>query len=329
MRVPRPHPTHSSPRCRHRARDRLHLILAAALLLAAITGVPVQARAQNRPSATDNQGPAALPATTALEATGRQFAQRSDLTAGHLLETARNDRAQGQPEIAQRILEVLIARFPESASALEAHRELYEIYGTGSRNAVPQTPSTASPVASDHQSMTARGPIGPALSSVAAGGPTGGVNQPWRTTVVSVPRLQDELRNGSGDRIFFGPGSAALGNRALAVLAAQATWLLARPGVEATIEGHADDAQAGSDDEQLAAARAAAVRDRLVAEGVGPERLQLSARGARDPIASCDYGACASQNRRIVVQVGVRQPQSPGNYGAPTPWPPVAENLRR
>ncbi len=137
--------------------------------------------------------------------------------------------------------------------------------------------------------------------------PPGEAVSGWRTSVVSIRRLQDEFRNSIGDRVFFSAGSDELGSRARAVLAAQAAWMLQRPQVEISIEGHADDAMAGADNEAIAASRARAIRDRLVEAGVEPGRIALTSKGGSDPVATCSDSDCAAQNRRAVIAVGVRR----------------------
>lgn len=124
---------------------------------------------------------------------------------------------------------------------------------------------------------------------------------------MSFRRLQDEFRTTIGDRIFFAAASHDIGARARAVLTAQAEWLSRRPEIEITIEGHADDAMAGADNDQISARRVEMVRQRLVAEGVAPERISLSPKGATDPVAVCQDSECAAQNRRVVLVVGLRR----------------------
>ena len=105
-----------------------------------------------------------------------------------------------------------------------------------------------------------------------------------------------------GDRVFFSEGSAELGARARRALAAQAAWLALHPGVRVTIEGHADDP--GGDDRALSEHRAQAVRQRLIATGLAPERIRTVAYGRRSLIAACSDPQCAPQNRRAVTVVG-------------------------
>src|SRR6185295_4294412 len=87
--------------------------------------------------------------------------------------------------------------------------------------------------------------------------------------------IQSKLRTEAGDRVFFGPGSAELGSRARTALAAQAQWLMRWHEFEAAIEGHADEPGTEQENVVLSEQRAEAVRQRLIDEGVEPNRLAV------------------------------------------------------
>jgi outer membrane protein OmpA-like peptidoglycan-associated protein len=229
-----------------------------------------------------------------------------EFAALRLLALARQDLSEQRTEPARRALEMLVARYPDSASATPARRELLRLYsadteiGSANRSAMGSLPpaSTTSTVASAGTTSD----VSSANSSPLAG-PQGEQASGWRTTVVGFRRLQDEFRNTIGDRVFFAAGSEELGARARAVLAAQAQWLADRPQVEIIVEGHADDTSVGADNDMLAAGRARAVRDRLVAEGLPPARIIMTAKGDSDPVAVCAGSDCSAQNRRAVIAV--------------------------
>ncbi len=225
----------------------------------------------------------------------------AEIAALRLLGVAKQDLSAQRIEPARRALELLIARYPDSASAAAARRELFHLYGADAQiSGAPPSRSTTVPASAPSSGLQGAIQAGPAAStSEAVSG--------WRTSVVSIRRLQDEFRNSIGDRIFFSAGSDELGSRARAVLAAQAAWLVQRPQVEISIEGHADDAMAGADNEAIAASRARAIRDRLIEAGVEPGRIALTSKGGSDPIAICSDSDCAAQNRRAVIAVGVRR----------------------
>ncbi len=116
-------------------------------------------------------------------------------------------------------------------------------------------------------------------------------------------RLTQHLRRTAGDRVFFGSGSSRLGSNARIVLSAQARWMKLRPSFGALIIGHADDPGSIDDNTRLASERARAVQQRLIDEGISPERIVIEIRGRAEPIAYCDAQQCAAQNRRAITQV--------------------------
>lgn len=122
-----------------------------------------------------------------------------------------------------------------------------------------------------------------------------------------------DFANASGDRVFFGEGSAELGFRARIAIRAQAAWLANHPDLLVIVEGHADDTGAPEANLTLSRQRAEAVRLRLIESGVAPERIRTVAFGRRRPIAVCPIAACAAQNRRVVTVVQeAPAPAAPG-----------------
>jgi peptidoglycan-associated lipoprotein len=112
-----------------------------------------------------------------------------------------------------------------------------------------------------------------------------------------------EFQTQAGDRVFFADGSAELGARARAALAAQAAWLSRHPTVAIVIEGHADDAGASNHNLDVSWRRADAVRRRLIEMGVAPARIRTVGYGRDRLIAECTAPACSAQNRRAVTVV--------------------------
>ena len=191
---------------------------------------------------------------------------------------------------AQRQFEQLVARYPDSAAATRARQELAAIYA-------PLKLASA-PLATNEMSRLG------APESVMPTAPAGG----WRTTVRPATGFQrtaqEMLRDAAGDLVFFSEGSADLGGRARKALAAQAEWLKQNPALPVLVEGHADDSGAPAELKALSAARAAAVRDRLIEEGVAPERIRTDSFGIDRRVAQCADLTCASQNRRAATVVG-------------------------
>ena len=290
-----------------------------ATVVAAFCLLGTMAMAQSRLGAVDGRQPLAGSAFDARR--DIRSGEASELAAARMLLLARQELAEGRTAGAQRLLEQLIARHPDSASAIDARRELYALYAldskvTGGWPAPPAGPAARRDAqAAAGADARSAGPwrAAPATDIAVAAKPEAGadavsapIGSGWRTSIVSFRRLQDDLRNSVGDRIFFSGASADLGSRARAVLAAQADWLLRRPEIEIVVEGHADDSMVGGDDDLVATQRAAAVRDRLVEHGVEAGRIRVAPLGSRDRVATCGDSDCAAQNRRAVVLVGVR-----------------------
>lgn len=198
----------------------------------------------------------------------------------------------GRREWARRTFENLIARYPQTPAADRARRQLGDLY--------PDVKQPALSVPPESPNVPAVPPPVPGFAAPAratAPGPK------WDREMRRSATIQTKLRVEAGDRIFFSSGSAALGSKARSALAAQAQWLNLNRGVEATIEGHADEP--GTDEQNLilSAQRAEAVRQRLVEEGVAAFRLEILARGRTRRVAVCQAAECRAQNRRAVTIV--------------------------
>ena len=106
-----------------------------------------------------------------------------------------------------------------------------------------------------------------------------------------------------GDRVLFVVDQSGLTPEAIAILDAQATWLLANGDKTALIEGHADEQGTREYNLALGARRAAAVREYLVSQGVPDSRLRTISYGKERPLQICSDEACYSQNRRAVTVI--------------------------
>jgi peptidoglycan-associated lipoprotein len=207
----------------------------------------------------------------------------------------------GEHRPAQRLLEQLIARFPDTQVAEHARRDLVALYSfeTSQRtNAMPL---------GEPSYLGAGRPIGPDAERTRGvrAGPTA-VDETlhgWRPVVRHARTLQGNFRAVAGDRVFFDEGSAELGARALVVLAAQAAWLKRYPQTAVVVEGHADEPGTAGENSALAASRAEAVRGRLLEAGVEAERIATMAYGRDRPVAACAEPQCAAQNRRAISVV--------------------------
>jgi peptidoglycan-associated lipoprotein len=109
-----------------------------------------------------------------------------------------------------------------------------------------------------------------------------------------------------GDRVFFAENSATIGGRARGIIESQAKWLKARPDLTVTIIGRADDGGDRAAALALSEQRANAVRDRLVAAGLGQERIEIRAVGDQERLALCRSPLCQAENRVVEVFINSR-----------------------
>ncbi len=200
----------------------------------------------------------------------------------------------GDTAEAQRLFEALIGDAPNSKPASEARQHLGRIYRE-------QAASSKSDVNATAKSEAETLPWGAAqeaeVSSTSFSEPLSVLLEARVSRVVDEAFLAD-----AGDRVFFSSGSAELGIRAQGVIRAQARFLMQRPQLSAVVEGHADDGSLSEDDlVRLSSARAQAVRDQLVAEGVAEDRLAVFGRGVEARVAACPAPECMAQNRRAIT----------------------------
>lgn len=237
-------------------------------------------------------GAAALAAPPSVTIAPKAAPSEADAVA-RIFEFALSELSEGHFALAQRQFELFVAAAPDHPLAPRARQHLSELYqarwAAGSAGSPGSTPAAV-----------ANTDPGAAAAAIA----TSSLPPPRR---LALPRkattlVEESFISEAGDRVFFGPGSAELGQRARIVLQAQARWLKRNAGLFAVIEGHADDD--GLDRaalERLSQARADAVYLRLIEEGVPKQRLATSAWGHDLPIASCDSTECAAQNRRAIT----------------------------
>ena len=111
--------------------------------------------------------------------------------------------------------------------------------------------------------------------------------------------------NTVGDKIYFMVDESTINADAAAVLATQASWLIANPGYTALIEGHADERGTREYNLALGARRASAVREFLVSNGVPDARLQTVTYGKERPAAICSDESCWSQKGRAITAISL------------------------
>lgn len=227
---------------------------------------------------------------------------RDESDAGNLLEDAIADLSTGRIAQGQRLLELLIARYPDGPAAADARRRLGDIYsgrGPGNGAVLPA-------------------PKGGAANGFSAGEAAAAGN--WQIDIQHRNHpAEDDLRAKAGDRVFFSPGSAELGGRARTVLQAQAKWLNHFTAINIVVEGHADDPGGAEINRDLAARRALAVRERLIEEGVAESRIVTAGRSNSERVAECSDAACSAQNRRVVTLLIETAPPSPRSSAKAAP----------
>ena len=120
-------------------------------------------------------------------------------------------------------------------------------------------------------------------------------------------------------QVFFEVGATTLPGRSR-VLDQVARVLLEHPEVaRVVIEGHTDAEGSPASNQRLSLARAEAVRDYLVRQGVPAERLEARGLGARRPAGSNGTQAGRGENRRAELLLILGEPTSARSIPAPPP----------
>jgi OOP family OmpA-OmpF porin len=101
-------------------------------------------------------------------------------------------------------------------------------------------------------------------------------------------------------RIFFSNGAASLSARAQAKLTRNAMWLQRHANRNVVVEGHASTTGALAANQKLSEARAKAVKDFLVEQGVDESRIESVGFGMAKPEFKPGSNP---KNRRVVVKV--------------------------
>lgn len=114
---------------------------------------------------------------------------------------------------------------------------------------------------------------------------------------------QEDLVTNVGDRVFFDFDKAVLKPEAQRTLERQAAWMMQNPKVTFTIEGHADERGTREYNLALGERRATAVKNFLVALGIGPGRVSTISYGKERPAALGHTEAAWAQNRRGISVV--------------------------
>jgi outer membrane protein OmpA-like peptidoglycan-associated protein len=79
--------------------------------------------------------------------------------------------------------------------------------------------------------------------------------------------------------------------------------IAARPYPEILVIGHTDAVGNTPFNDQLSRQRARRVRDDLIKRGTSPDRIEVSARGMREPLVPTSQGVSEPRNRRVEINV--------------------------
>jgi len=103
--------------------------------------------------------------------------------------------------------------------------------------------------------------------------------------------------------VLFETGESELRGTATRRLRAVAEALNQSEDTSIVIEGHTDSRGSDADNRELSRARAAAVRDFLVAHEVDSSRVEIIGRGEAEPVADNDTPEGRANNRRVEIHV--------------------------
>lgn len=131
---------------------------------------------------------------------------------------------------------------------------------------------------------------------------------PWEA---GVEKLQEVFAKAFGARpgrfvkytVYFKPGSTTIEKDSLPAYNAMMAEVSKRPGVDATVAGHADRTASDTRNEILSLVRAYKIRDDLVKAGVPIERIEIDSWGESRPAIPTPDNIPEVRNRRVEVTV--------------------------
>jgi len=120
------------------------------------------------------------------------------------------------------------------------------------------------------------------------------------------PEVTEEVQKQLNDyarTILFDTGKASLKPETTSVFVDIIRILAEYPNAKFTVEGHTDSQGGESTNQALSEKRANSVRDFLIAEGIGADRLTAIGYGESKPIASNNTRSGRAQNRRTEINL--------------------------
>jgi outer membrane protein OmpA-like peptidoglycan-associated protein len=103
--------------------------------------------------------------------------------------------------------------------------------------------------------------------------------------------------------LYFQEGTDELTPNSESELERVFTEIAARPYPEILVIGHTDAVGNAPFNEKLSWQRAQRVREELVARGISADRIEVSARGKREPLIPTAEGISEPKNRRVEINV--------------------------
>lgn len=135
-----------------------------------------------------------------------------------------------------------------------------------------------------------------------AGGQSGQSGQAGQAGQAGGQEAASMMLTRVGDRIFFDYDKSDLKPAARSTVQGWANWLKANPGGNFTIEGHADERGTREYNLALGERRAVAIKNYLVALGVGAGRVRTISYGKERPTDPGHNTAAWAQNRRGLLK---------------------------
>ncbi len=134
------------------------------------------------------------------------------------------------------------------------------------------------------------------------GGAGGQSGQSAQTSKAGGQEAMNVMLERVGDRIFFDYDQSDLKPAARNTVQGWANWLKANSGGNFTVEGHADERGTREYNLALGERRAVAVKNYLIALGVGSGRVRTVSYGQERPLDPGHNTAAWAQNRRGVLK---------------------------
>jgi outer membrane protein OmpA-like peptidoglycan-associated protein len=106
--------------------------------------------------------------------------------------------------------------------------------------------------------------------------------------------------------VSFDTGRSEMKPNMRPILDQFAQGLAAQPNTEVRIVGHTDSTGTPAVNDPLSVQRAQATKNYLASRGVDPNRIVISGRGEREPIADNDTEGGRARNRRVEIFLGER-----------------------